>query len=177
MKKRRKIRGLIVALVTFISIYFLAACSGQDDIKWEKYNSTQLGYSIEFPGPYEEDGQTITYEVSNDEAYLVMATDFGQGALDGTSIDLILDGSIEVGIGENKILEQREYEHQGQIGREVVYNDIENESFVKMRMFIVGDRLYQISYTSRQEEDLKLDEVNGFFNSLSIDQKYIDDNR
>lgn len=120
---------------------------------WPEYRSIEGGFAVSFPGAPKltnqtaPDGESIhSVVVDLDKtAFLVLYTDYGTGTFAGGDPALALDQVRDRLVGDQKtqLRIERNFTFKSRPARELVIDDAHGSTQI-YRLYIVGDRLYQV---------------------------------
>lgn len=117
-------------------------------------------FTVNFPGKATESTQTIntqkgvavahiyTYQGPNRATYTALYSDYPSGSVGKSLPETIYDGAINGAIGQagGTLKSSTKLEAGGLVGREAVFDAPGQKECVRVRYFLVGDRLYQVAY-------------------------------
>jgi hypothetical protein len=172
---------IVVMIAIILTVFPLTACGPAGP---QEFTSEEGGFSVASPLPLEESSQSIDTTLGPIEvhffmaeegsrAYMVGYSDYPQDFVDQSDPEAMLDGARDGAVGningklvsEIKVLLEDRYP-----GREIVVTamvDNDQEGTLKERMFLVGNRLYQIMVIAPSGE-MSVQEMNEFINSLEL---------
>ena len=164
-------------LAVFV-VFALAGC--QADVGWREFRSTEGGFSVMLPGRPEEQSQmtatvfgtieSVVFLVDKgDSGYLTSYADYPPELVQGSPIEVILDG-ISVGIlsqsGGTLVrslkIQMGEFE-----GRQLEIISPGEESLLTVRIYLVGNRIYQLSVVAKVGENVSAD-ATLYFESFAL---------
>lgn len=171
----------LLMLVIIFTVILQTACGST---KSQTFTSEQGGFSVMSPVPLEESTQSIDSELGpieihfymgedNGRAYMVGYSDYPQDFVDQTDPQVLLDGARDGAVGningklvsEIKVLLEDQHP-----GREIVATailDQDQEGTLKERVFLVGNRLYQIVVIAPSGE-MSTQEMDDFIKSFKL---------
>jgi len=171
----------ITMISSILIVILLSACGSTGP---EKFTSEEGAFSVISPLPLEESTQSIDTELGLievhffmaeqvDRAYMVGYSDYPQDFVDQSDPQAMLDGARDGAVGningklvsEIKVLLDDQYP-----GREIVVTamlDQDQEGTLKERMFLVGNRLYQVMVIA-PSGDMGVQEMDEFINSFKL---------
>lgn len=168
----------ICLMTAAVALSALAGCTGADG--WREFRSEQGGFSIMVPGRLEQQSQrtatafgTIEAEVflvdHGDVGYLISYADYPQALVDESPTDVILDGASLGAVSDSggKLLTVTKISLGDHAGRELEISSPGGEAMIRLRLFLVGNRLYQISVLARVDVDVT-EETARFFDSFQL---------
>lgn len=172
---------LTVSTAIVIPFALLSACSSTDD-NLIPYESEYFDFTIQFPEEPQWDeveeneaagilrGESVVYEVDNDEVFMVFVTKFETGIVESQPAHILLDSSLQGAVGDDDLLSSAEIELQGFPGREALIEGTlgEDSQFLRVNYYLREDNLYQVVFSSNDKGRLEVDEVNNFFDSFEF---------
>lgn len=118
-------------------------------------------FTVNFPAKASESTQTVdtkagaakvhVYQADGDNksiTYTALYSDYPSGSIGRSPADTIYDGAINGAIGEGggKVLSNTKVSNGTIAGREAVFASADQAETMRVRYFLVGDRLYQVAY-------------------------------
>jgi len=118
-------------------------------------------FTINFPAKASESTQTVdtkagkaqvhVYRAEGDNkaiTYTALYSDYPSGSIARSPADAIYDGAIKgaVGQGGGKVVSNAKVSNGTVAGREAVFSSPDQAETMRVRYFLVGDRLYQVAY-------------------------------
>ena len=145
------------------------------------FTSDEAGFSISFPGSPTQDAQNVNTPVGaiimhtfmiekSDSAYMVAYSDYPESLANQTPPDVILSGARDGAVAnvQGRLVSEIFISLQGHLGREILIEAPAAEAFARVRIYLAGNRMYQImALTSTQQESLA-DEITSYLNSFVI---------
>ena len=173
-------RTLIAGVLLLGSVGLLSARGDDDD--WKEFKPKNGKFTVKMPGKPKDISRDIdvggdkvkanihAVEVGPTGAYLVSWTDFPEGLIDQDNIATHLDG-VQNGVvtsGKGKVLSQKTVKVQKKyVGRDVNYTVPNINGTGRVRIFFVGDRLYQIMALG-DKTFMDSDDIDTFFDSFAL---------
>ena len=164
-------------LALLVLTWLSAACSPGG---WREVRSLEGGFSVEMPGKPEIQTQAratifgvirpVVYLVDHPEAqYLLNYADYPPGLVGESTPDVILDGAVLGLVSDTggSLQAVEAIELQGYPGREVHVTAPDGRSEIRARIYLVGERLYQLLVLASVEVDVAADTAR-YFDSLSL---------
>ena len=138
-------------------------------------------FTVSFPGKVTESTQTIdtkkgvvvahiySYQASNSVTYTALYSDYPAGSVGQMPAETIYDGAINGAIGQagGTLKSSTIVEANGVVGREAVFDAPSQRESVRVRYFLIGDRLYQVAYDGPAGSESGKD-ANAFLESFKI---------
>ncbi len=129
----------------------------QENPDWKPFASERAGFTIAFPSPPKESKQRVqaaagelevlvfVSEEKNDTSFVVSCSDVPESASGKETIDKRLDFARDGAAANSrgKLRTEKKIEREGHPGRDLVI-DHEDTTVVRLRLFVVGRRLYQV---------------------------------
>jgi hypothetical protein len=156
-------RKKIIGIVSMVSIVFLVGCSL---FAWRTFTSPEGKFSISMPGQ-----PTVTsiiidtafgptylnaYMLDSKDGFYYAASfmDHYPQLFEVKSVERILDDSRDGAVAnvQGKLLGESAISIKKHPGREIVFESADGKSIVKARLYIVGERFYQIMATTSKEK-------------------------
>ncbi|MDM8519703.1 tetratricopeptide repeat protein [Anaerolineales bacterium HSG6] len=141
---------------------------------WETFISPEGSFSVDMPStPTEQDlGGSIMYmsEPEAGMAYAVGYIDLPSDSFSDTEIDAILENTEEGFLGDKELVSSEKIDLDGYAGREIVVvgpSGTDNTLTYSLRLYIVGDKLYQLLVTAIDEKQPEV-ELERFWNSFIL---------
>ncbi len=171
-------RTLTACVVLAISAGFLTA---RDD-EWTEFKPKGGKLVVKMPSKPKDISRDIDIvggkvkaniyacEVGPTGAFLVSWTDFPDGLIDQNNITTHIDGvqGGVVGSGKGKVISTKNIKIQKKyVGRDVTYTVPNINGTGKVRIFFVGDRLYQIMALG-DDKFMKSDDIDTYFDSFEL---------
>ncbi len=117
-------------------------------------------FTVNFPGKATESTQRINtqkgvavahiykYQASNRATYTALYSDYPPGSVGPSPAETIYDGAINGALGQanGTLKSSTKVEANGLVGREAVFDAPSQKESVRVRYFLIGDRLYQVAY-------------------------------
>jgi hypothetical protein len=142
----------------FVMLLLPVLALAQTDLKFETFTSKAQGFSILFPGTPKEQTSKVPSALGEltlhnfllethqgKAAWIVTSTDYPAGTVKADNQDAILDGVVKgaaQGV-KGKLISSSKTTLDKNPGR-VMQADVPNLGVYHSRMYLVGDRLYQI---------------------------------
>ena len=141
---------------------------------WQEYRSQAGRYSVLMPGKPKEQTQSVNSAVGTLDmhiasyedrsgAYLIMYTDYPADLVNLDRADAMLDGGAR-GAVENvngNLIQQQDFPLGNIPGREIEFNapaqGAQPATRVKVRYFLVNNRMYQVMVVAQQSQGLPVD--------------------
>ena len=164
-------------LFVVVLIIFLSSCISPI---WQGFESVEGGFTVLMPG--EVASQTIKVNTAigpidfhmfsvekKDMEFLVAYNDYPDSIIEGTSPDSLLTSARNGAVGalQGQLLIEIIISSDGYPGRQIMIEGPSGETTVQSRMFLAGNRLYQVLVTSMKEKKF-LKDVEIFFDSFKI---------
>jgi hypothetical protein len=138
-------------------------------------------FSIDFPGKVIESTQTVDtsagpatahiyqHTAGGKATYTALYSDYPPGSIAGSSVEAIYEGAINGALGKagGTLRSSTTIEVSGVVGREAVFDAPSTKESVRVRYFLVGDRLYQVAYDGPQGSETGKD-ATMFLDSFKI---------
>jgi hypothetical protein len=164
--------------VSVLAALILAGCGGEAG--WREFRSEGGGFTIMMPGRPEEQSQKTATAFGTIESrvflvehqaagYLVNYADYPQDLVQDSPADVILDGvSLGVVSQSGGTLKSSAAIRLGDFtGRELEITSPGGQSLLKVRIYLVGVRIFQLSVVSEIGVDI-IDDVARFFESFEL---------
>lgn len=132
---------------------------------WEEFSSSEGAFSILMPGTPTEQTKTVNTAVGpidayffllerKDIAYMVGYSDYPDTVVQKTNPDAILEGARNGAVAnvQGKLLNELIISLNGYPGRELKIEPAGGKGTIKAKIFIVGNRLYQVMVVTPKEK-------------------------
>jgi hypothetical protein len=138
-------------------------------------------FAVDFPGKVIESVQTVDtsagpasahiyqHTAGGKATYTALYSDYPPGAIGGSAAEAIYEGAINGALGKagGTLRSSSKIETSGVAGREAVFDAPDKKESVRVRYFLVGDRLYQVAYDGPQGSEAGKDATT-FLDSFKI---------
>lgn len=171
---------------TLLASAVLVLCAGlaaaRDDEDWKEFKPKNGKFVVKMPGKPKDISRDIdipggkvkanifAYEVGPTGAYLVSWTDFPEGLIDQDNIATHIDG-VQNGVvtsGKGEVLKTKTVKvAKKYVGRDVEYTVPNIKGTGKVRIFFVGDRLYQVMALG-DKAFMASDDIDTYFKSFEL---------
>lgn len=172
-----KLRSTLICCA--VAVLLLAGCQQASD--WQEYKSTEGRFSVLMPSVPEERKQTVNTPVGpidqhvailspdKNTAYLASYADYPESATQGVKPDQILDGSRDGSVAniQGKLLSELIITLGDYPGREIRVAFPDDIHTMRMRIYIVGSRLYQVGVLTTKE-NVSNNSVTKFLDSFKL---------
>lgn len=171
-------RPTTVIVVSVLAALIVAGCRGE--VGWREFRSIEGGFSIMMPGRPEEQSQMTATTFGTIESrvflveyqgagYLVNYADYPQELIQDSPDDVILDGvSLGVVAQSGGTLKSSTVIRFGDFtGRELEISSPGGQSALKVRIYLIGARIFQLSVVSEIGAD-NSDDLALFFDSFML---------
>ena len=144
----------------------------------DAYTSKEWGFSATFPGPAKQTAQPVTTAVGNvtmvsvsyrsdNTGYMISIGDFPKGTVTSRPLAQVYENTAN---GEAKsvkgtIRKKANFTVDGVVGRDVLIDFASNSKAAHTRIFIVGDRQFQVMFigpSGSENGKIALDFLNSF---------------
>ena len=164
-------------LFVVVLIIFLSSCKRTI---WQEFESVEGGFTVLMPG--EVESQTIKANTAigpidfhmfsvekKDIVFGVVYNDYPDSIIEGTSPDSLLTSARNGAVGalQGQLLIEIIISSDGYPGREIMIEGPSGETTYQSRMFLAGNRLYQVTVNSMKEKKF-LKDIEIFFDSFKI---------
>ncbi|MEK6256075.1 MAG: hypothetical protein N2C13_02000 [Chloroflexota bacterium] len=169
---------LILIIAALSAVALLSSCAEQ--VGWREFTSQAGGFSIMMPGDPDEQSQltatefgtteAVTFIVDNPGAgYSAIYANYPTGLIQAYPVGVILDG-ISFGVvtqSEGELVRNSTITFDGYEGRELEIAAPIGESILRVRIYLIGNRVYQISVVTSAVRQSSEDTVR-FFDSFKL---------
>ena len=166
-------------VATLLAISVLLSSCGRNK-EWSTFTSEAGGFSISMPGLPEEESQLTATEYGTTEAHTFIAEDAGFGysaiyadypnnLIQAYPADVIL-GGISFGVisqSAGELLSSAEITFNDYPGKALDIASPVGDSVLMVRLYLVGNRIYQLSVVSVSAR-INDENVNRFFDSFRL---------
>jgi hypothetical protein len=186
MRKWKLRKGFWMNVETRVLVLLLTAMClvGCQQTVWTEYTSLEGGFLVSFPGAPTELARTLSTEGAGDieahicivkhehSAYGIMYADYPESYIEQLETEHLFDIGLEGAVaGSNAtLLSESTISLDGHPGREVKAKLSEGGLVVRTRMYLVGNRLYQVIATVPEDQVLSSN-VDVFLNSFALLQE------
>lgn len=165
----------------------LASCQNEG---WESYTISEGNFTAEFPGEptrladalsepiqLNTDGESATiasqvYRYENDElAYAVLIADLGGDYSNIEDSEAFLEEVLPQTLGSEAFITSKNIVYDNFSGKEFEATSVEGNLQVMGRMYLIGNRVYQLVASS--PEDLVPEDVERFWESFEVDEDWL----
>ena len=164
--------------MTMLVVVALAGCRAE--VGWREFRSTDGGFSVMLPGKPEEQSQTTAsaygtveshvFLVNNGESgFLTSYVDYPLELIRDSSVGEILDG-VSVGIlsqSSGTLVSSVDIQFGDYDGRQLVITSPGGESVLTVQIYLVGNRIYQLSVVAKVGADVS-EETTMYFESFTL---------
>ncbi len=172
-------RALILSLAVVLASCLSASAAAARALD---YTSRVSGFRINVPArPKIErkrvdlpEGESATLrlytgDLTDDTVYSVLVMQFPEGFVARAGRTQMLDNTISrtVKAAKGKVVSNRRSRVNGRTGREVFISAMNGQATVRLRAFVVDDRVYQVITISPRDKG-RSEEVNDFFDSFEF---------
>jgi hypothetical protein len=158
--------------------------SGRDTDDWVSFSPKGGKFTVKMPAKPKDTSQEIDsavgklkvnmymYEEGNAGVYMVAYTDYPEDSVTEENVKDVLAGAESGGIKgvKGKLIKSKAIKLGKYPGREVTYTVPAIKGTAKSRIFVAGDRLYQVVALGN-EEFMGSEEIDFFFGSFKITAK------
>ena len=152
------------------------------NLAWgDTVTSRDGGFMVNFPGPVRETTQIVdtsagkatahimSYQAPNQTVYTAVYSDYPPGAVGQSPVDAIYAGAISGAVQKagGTLRSSTPINIDNVTGREAVLETPDKRETVRVRYFLVGDRLYQVMYDGPAGSEKSSDAIN-FLNSFKL---------
>jgi hypothetical protein len=148
---------------------------------WKTFTSDEGSFSVSFPGSPQQDVQNVNTAVGaiamytfmvekSDSAYMVAYSDYPPSLVNETPPDVILSGARDGAVAnvQGRLLNEVFISLQGHMGREITVETAGAEAFARVRIYLVGNRMYQIMALTSTEDASKDEDITNYLNSFFV---------
>jgi ABC-type glycerol-3-phosphate transport system substrate-binding protein len=153
MTKRRLLFSLLLVILV------LAACA--PTANWQDFTGPEGDFTVMLPGIPKDETQQVESDIGEitvnlfqlpfgNFAYVVAYSDYPMDVVQSKGAQIILDGARDGAVTNTggTLLEEQDIEIQGYPGRQLKVKSPDGEGIAQARMYLVGNRLYQIFVAS-----------------------------
>jgi hypothetical protein len=169
-----KTKFLVLALVTILLV-------GCGSTSWKTFTSDEGGFSVSLPGTPTQDSQAVNTAIGNimmytfmielsESAYMVAYSDYPDSLVNQTPADILLSGARDGAVGnvQGRLVNETYLSLQGHPGRELLIETAGAEAFARVRIFLVGNRMYQVMALTTSQSDSQTEEITNYLNSFHL---------
>jgi hypothetical protein len=178
IKSIKNIIGLATGFIIAASIFYFIRGGKLKEFK--QYRSNEGRFSISLPGKpgrelrhvntYFGTLEFIMYQASSDKiGFIVGYVDYPQKMFEDTDIEKMLDSARDGAVQNvnGKVKDEKVLDFHGNPGRELEIK-LPNKATVRLRIILIGNRLYQTMAVSKSKSALNKN-CQKFFDSFKVD--------